>query len=87
MLQFFKKKYSFAERRTTVCYSNYKAVDCKLFFGSSTGRVAKNRAVLNSIGLAETVGLLLLLLRQGKSQEFFLKVGEGRKFSSFFLDN
>ena len=50
----------FTERRPTVCDSNYRVVDCKVFTFSPTWKVAeRNRAVLIDIGLAETVDLLL----------------------------
>ena len=47
----FLKESSFTERRATVCYSNYRVLDNKVFFGSPTWRVTeRDRAVLISIG-------------------------------------
>ena len=74
-VKIFLKKHLFAERRATVCYSNYRVADCKVFFDSPTWRVAeRNRAVFIGIGLAETVSLLLLLWWE-KSQGYLFRSG------------
>ena len=86
-VKIFLKKHLFAERRTTVCYSNYRVADCKVFLISSPG------------GWQKGIGLFLLVSDWPKRwacccycggkrvKVTFLEVVEGSKITSSFLGN